>query len=126
MAQWKSDNTTILQNNGVTLTNMLNHFSTTLINLLDEISSNIEQNYPRGSWWFAGARRSVARLDEIKKGTLASKTKLAAIETLIKPHDGFQSDMFQSISDICTGWNMLLMLFVFFSLGLHLILYTRS
>lgn len=126
MAQWKSDNTTILQNNGVTLTNMLNHFSTSLINLLDEISSDIEQNYLRGSWRFNGARRCVARLDEIKKGTLASKAKLAAIETLIKLHDGFQTDMFPSISDFCTGWNMLLMLFVLFSLGLHLILYTRS
>jgi len=126
MVQWNSDNTTILQNNGVTLTNMLNHFSTTLINLLEAISSDIEQNYPRGSWRFLGARGPLARLDEIKKGMLASKAKLAAIETLIKPHDGFQTDMFQSISDFCTGWNMLLMLFVLFSLGLHLILYTRS
>ena len=118
MAQWKSDNITILQNNSDTLINMLNNFSTTLISLLEEISSYIDQSYSKDSWWFVSARESVARLDEIKKGVLASKTELANIKTLIKPCDGFISGMFPSISDICTKWNMFFLLFGLICLGL--------
>ena len=127
MAQWKSDNTTILQNKGDTLINMLNNFSKRLTNLLDEISSYNDQGHPaRVSWWSDPLHGIVARPDEIKRGMLASKTELAIMKTLIKPYDGFLSYIIQSISDISTKWNMLLMLFVLFSLGLHLILYTRS
>ena len=112
MAQWKSDNTTILQNNGVTLINMLNNFSTTLINLLEEISSYC--------WWF-----NSSNLDQIKKATLASKTDLDAIKRLIKPY-GFR-DLFQSISDNITKWDMLIMTVCFlFILAVRFIPRTRS
>ena len=119
MAQWKSGNTTILQNNSDTLINMLNNFSTTLISLLEEISSYIDQSYSKDNWWFVSARESVARLDEIKKGMLASKTELANIKTLIKPRDGFLSGMFPSISDICTKWNIFFLFFGLICLGLR-------
>ena len=112
MAQWKSDNTTVLQSNGVTLINMLNNFSTTLINLLEEISGY--------SWWFNNLN-----LDQIKKGTLASKTELDAIKKLIKPY-GFR-DLFQTISDNITKWDMLCMtLFCLFLLAVRLIPRIRS
>ena len=129
MAQWKSDNTTILQNNGETLINMLNNFSARLNNLLEELSSYTRLDYPAKdtlSWLFDPLRGNVARPDEIKRGMLASETELAIMKTLIKPYDGFLSYIFQSIIDISTKWNMLLMLFVLFSLGFHLVLYTRS
>lgn len=119
MTQWKSDNTTILQNNSDTLINMLNNFSTTLISLLEEISSYIDQSYSKDSWCFVSARESVARLDEIKKGLLASKTELANIKTLIRPCDGFLSGMFPSIGDICTKWNIFFLFFGLICLGLR-------
>ena len=129
MAQWKSDNTTILQNNGETLINMLNNFSAILNNLLEELSSYTRLDYPAKdtrSWLFDTLGGNVARPDEIKREMLASETELAIMKTLIKPYDGFLSYIFQSIIDISTKWNMLLMLFVLFSLGFHLVLYTRS
>lgn len=125
----KSDNTTILQNNGETLINMLNNFSARLNNLLEELSSYTRLDYPAKdtrSWLFDPFRGNVARPDEIKRGMLASETELAIMKTLIKPYDVFLSYIFQSIIDISTKWNMLLMLFVLFSLGFHLVLYTRS
>ena len=126
MTQWKSDNTTILQNNGETLINMLNNFSARLNDLLEELSSYTGLDYPAKdtrSWLFDPFRGNVAGPDEIKRGMLASETELAIMKTLIKPYDGY---IFQSIIDISTKWNMLLMLLVLFSLGFHLVLYTRS
>ena len=50
MAQWKSDNITILKNNTDSLKNRLIKFSTTLSNLLEQISSYTDQTYLEGSW----------------------------------------------------------------------------
>lgn len=66
MAQWKSD-MTILESNMDSLTNMIK-FSTTLSNLLEEISSYIDQTSLEGSWLrsisFRSEREKIARLYE--------------------------------------------------------------
>ena len=80
MAQWKSDNITILENNTDTLINMLITFSTTLINLLEKISSYIDETYLRSTWWpfcyFTSERKNIAKLDELKTETEALQTEL--------------------------------------------------
>ena len=97
MAQWKSGNTTILQNNTDTLINMLINFSVTLTNLLEEIRSYFSEDD-----WFA------VELGSIKEKTLALKTKMVLIKTPIKTRTpiktshSFLHDMLQSIIDIST------------------------
>ena len=85
MAQWKSDNITILENNTDTLINMLITFSTTLINLLEKIRSYIDETYLKSTWWlfrcFRSEHKNVAKLDEQKTETDTLRTELVMLKT---------------------------------------------
>ena len=92
MAQWKSDNITILNNNTDSLINMLSTFSTTLINLLEKISSYIDETYLKSTWWpfrlFRSERENIAKLNELKTQTATLKTELEKLtETSVTDPD---------------------------------------
>lgn len=79
MAQWKSGNITILENNTDTLVNILNNMSTILINLLKKISSYIYKTYPGSTWWpfsFKMERKIIEKLNELRKETDTLQTEL--------------------------------------------------
>lgn len=80
MAQWKSDNITILEANTDTLKNMLITFSTTLINLLEKISSYTHETYLKSTWLpfrlFRSESKIIEKLNELKKETDTLQTEL--------------------------------------------------
>ena len=79
MAQWKSGNITILENNTDTLVNILNNLSTMLINLLEKTSSYIYKTYPGSTWWpfsFKMERKIIEKLNELRKETDTLRTEL--------------------------------------------------
>lgn len=104
MAQWKSDNITILNNNTDSLINMLSTFSTTLINLLEKISSYIDETYLKSTWWpfrlFRSERENIAKLNELKTQTATLKTELDKLtETSVTDPDllkGLLNSMWES------------------------------
>ena len=106
MAQWKSANITILENNTDSLKNVLYliKFSTTpLTNLLEEISSYIDQTYPEDTWLrssgFRSEREKIAKLDELKTETVTLRAELAMLKTpfILGLLEGFLNAIRQSI-----------------------------
>ena len=103
MAQWKSVNITILENNTDTLINMLITFSTTLINLLEKIRSYIDETYLKSTWWlfrcFRSERKNIAKLDELKTETGTLQDELVTLKTAMSelPAGSFLRDYLQAI-----------------------------
>ena len=90
MAQWKSDNKTILDNNIKTLLTVLTTFSTTLIHSLEEISNhNSPKDGGLSSWlswlsFFRGERENIAkRLDDLRTETVTLRDELKRFKTAI-------------------------------------------
>lgn len=87
MVRWKSDNITILEYNTDILINMLIKFSTTLINLLKEIKTDIDKTYPEESSWrwssrsVSSERKIIEKLDELKTKTVTLRDELNMLKT---------------------------------------------
>ena len=87
MVRWKSDNITILKHNTDTLINMLLKFSTTLIDLLKEIKTDIYKTYPKESSWswlsrsVSSERKIIEKLDELETKTVTLRTELDMLKT---------------------------------------------
>ena len=108
MAQWKSDNITILENNTDSLKNMLIIFSKTLINLLEKISSYIYKTYMESTWWpfsrFKRERKIIAKLYELKTETDTLQTELDKLTETSVDDPGLLEGLLTSMWESSPTW----------------------
>ena len=108
MAQWKSDNITILENNTDSLKNMLIIFSKTLINFLEKISSYIDKTYMESTWWpfswFKRERKIIAKLYELKTETDTLQTELDKLTETSVDDPGLLEGLLNSMWESSPTW----------------------
>ncbi|XP_029207569.2 uncharacterized protein LOC114971204 [Acropora millepora] len=108
MAQWKSGNITILENNTNTLVNILNNLSTTLIDLLEKIKSYIDKTYLESTWWpfsyFKRERKIIEKLNELRKETDTLQTELENLTETSVIDRGFSDRLLDLIWESTPTW----------------------
>lgn len=115
MVRWKSDNITILEYNTDTLINMLIKFSTTLINLLKEIKTDIDKTYPEESSWMwssrsvSSERKIIEKLDELKTKTVTLRDELNMLKTAFTE---LLSGLFRSYSLQTINFRLIIAIFL--------------
>ena len=108
MAQWKSDNITILEINTDTLINRLITSSTTLIDLLNKISSSIDKTYLESTWWplscFKREHKIIAKLYELRTEMDTLKTELDKLSETPVIDPGLLEGLLNSMWESSPTW----------------------